>query len=193
MRQLIPLAVVAALLGVHATAAAQGTQREPAPPDITFSAGLGKGSAALVCGFCAGGGQGSYSGMLGAQRPLRRGTRLGLEIGWWMHASGGATRSVIGAVPVVHLIPSGDGPFFMKVGVGAARFIANSEDEELATTAPAGLLGLGYELRVSSRYAVVPYVTWLRGNGGDMRLNGALVTARGGLSLLQYGLAIAGR
>jgi hypothetical protein len=190
-----PLTLAAALAGLllPVMLAAQGNAGPTAPRGMTFTLGIGQGSASLVCGFCAGSGQGSVSGLLGVQRPFRRGARLGVEIDWWVHASGGATRTVLGAVPVVHLLPSAGGPFFIKIGVGVARFMASSDDEELATTAPTGLLGLGYEMRMSSQYALVPYVSWLRGQAGSMRLNGALVTSRGGLSLLQYGLAIASR
>ena len=73
------------------------------------------------------------------------------------------------------------------------RFSASSDEEELRTTAISGVLGVGYEFRLSNRNVLVPYVSWLSGSGGDMRLNGALVTPFGGLSLLQYGLALSKR
>jgi hypothetical protein len=82
------------------------------------------------------------------------------------------------------------GAFFLKLGLGVSRFAASSDEEELRTTAMSGVIGAGYEFRLSNRTALVPYVSWLSGQRGSMRLNGAQVTPFGGVSLLQYGLAL---
>jgi hypothetical protein len=82
---------------------------------------------------------------------------------------------------------------FVTFGMGIGRYAASSDSEELRSTAVSGILGAGYELRVAPRALVIPYVSWLNAGGGHLRLNGALVTPRSGLSLLQYGIALARR
>jgi hypothetical protein len=159
----------------------------------SFTLGLSKGSGALTCAFCSGDGKGGIAGMLSIEVPFQRAMRAGIEADWWMHSGGGSSRTVFAAIPVVHFYKSANSPLFFKVGLGIGRYSASSEEEELRTTALSGVVGAGYEFRLSNRNVLIPYVSWVSGAGGDMRLNGALVTPRGGLSLLQYGLAFSKR
>lgn len=163
------------------------------PARRSFTVGVSKGAGALTCTFCSGEGKGGLAGMFGVEQPFRRSIRLGLEVDWWMHSGGGASRSVIAAMPVFHFYAAPTSPFFFKLGLGLGRYAASSEEEELRTTALSGVIGAGYEFRLSNRNALVPYVSWVSGAGGDMRLNGALVTPYGGLSLMQYGIAFSKR
>ena len=96
-------------------------------------------------------------------------------------------------MPVFHFHVAPASPRFLKAGLGVGRVTASSDEEELRTTALSGVVGVGYEFRLSNRSALVPYLSWVSGTGGDMRLNGALVTPRGGLSLIQYGIAFSKR
>lgn len=185
---------LAALLAGSPLAAGAQASSPAAPGSRGFATaiGIGKGSASLVCAFCAGDGLGSFAGTLGATAPLRRGVRWGVEANWWLHGSGGVRRSIVGAAPLLQLYPSGGGRLFLKLGLGFGRFQASSDEEELRAESLVGLVGAGYELRLAD-HAIVPYWTLLRGSGGSMRLNGVLVPGAGGLSLLQYGVAIGSR
>jgi hypothetical protein len=191
MRPSLLLLTSVALLALARDAAAQ---RPAAPaPRTSFSVGLSKGAGALTCPFCTGEGKGGLAGLLGVERTYRPGIRVGVEADWWLHSGGGSTRSVLGLAPVAHLYMSKSSPLFIKLGVGIARFTASSDEEELRTTAVAGVLGTGYEFQLSDRAMVIPYLSWLSGNGGTMRLNGAQVTPLGGVSLLQIGVALSKR
>jgi hypothetical protein len=159
----------------------------------SFTLGLSKGSGALTCAFCSGEGKGGIAGMLSIETPFRRTMRAGIEADWWMHSGGGSSRSVFAAIPVVHFYKSAGSPLFFKVGLGLGRYTASSDEEELRTTALSGVIGAGWEFRLSNRNVLIPYASWVSGAGGDMRLNGALVTPQGGLSLLQFGLAFSKR
>jgi hypothetical protein len=183
--------VVLALVLAGTQSAAQSPGQVDRRLSTTF--GLSKGAGALTCSFCTGEGKGGFAGMLGVESTWRRGVRLGLELDWWMHRSAGASRSVAAAAGVVHLYPAPGGPFFLKVGMGLGRFSIGSDEEELYATSRIGTVGLGYDIRVSGRTMVVPYVSRLSGGGGTMRLNGEVVTPRSGLSLLQYGIAVSRR
>jgi len=192
MRRQTSWITLATLLACASPGAQAQDAPGPASRGLTAFVGAGKGSASLVCRFCASDGLGSFAGTLGVTNRFRRGMRLGGELHWWLQASGGVTRAVLGAMPTVQLYPSASGRFFIKAGLGVARFQASSDEEELRTESLVGLLGLGYELRILE-HAVVPYLSWMSGSGGSMRLNGALVTNQGGVALLQYGLALAVR
>jgi hypothetical protein len=168
-------------------------QKGPAPRRVSATIGISKGAGALTCPFCTNEGKGGLAGLIGVERSMRPGLRVGLEADWWMHSDGDASRSVLAAVPVAHLYPKPNGSFFFKLGVGIARYSASSDEEELRTTAVAGVVGVGHEIRISGRNVVIPYLSYLSGHGGTIRLNGAQVTPLGGLSLLQYGLALSKR
>jgi hypothetical protein len=160
---------------------------------MSTTIGLSKGAGALTCPFCTNEGKGGLAGLLGVETTWRPGIRIGVEADWWMHSGGGASRSVLAAVPVAHLYPNRSSKLFFKLGVGIGRFTASSDEEELRTTAVSGVLGAGYEFNLSSRNVLVPYVSLLRGSGGTMRLNGSQVTPLGGVSLFQYGVALSRR
>ena len=168
-------------------------QQPAAGRRTSFTLGVSKGAGALTCTFCSDEGKGGIAGMVGIETPFRRAIRLGFEADWWMHSGGGSSRSVLAAMPVFHLYPWPTSAVFFKAGLGVGRYAASSDEEELRTTALSGVVGIGYDIRLSNRNALVPYVSWVRGTGGDMRLNGAHVTPYGGLSLLQYGLAFSKR
>ncbi|HEX9562592.1 MAG TPA: hypothetical protein VF981_01425 [Gemmatimonadaceae bacterium] len=192
MTRPVASALTALLLAVTGLAQAQ-TPRADGRRGVTATIGVGRGSAALTCAFCARTGQRSYAGTLSLERAVRPGIRAGVEIDWWWHTASGVTRSVLAGAPVVRLYPSGSGGFFLKAGVGIGRLMSSSDEEELGVSAVTGVAGAGYELRWSQQYAAVPYVSVVSGRGGTMRLNGARITAQGGLWLLQYGMALSFR
>jgi hypothetical protein len=187
MRFLVRSVVLVAVMAAANLAGAQA--RSSVPRDQSITLGLSKGAGALTCPFCTGTGKGGVAGLLSIDRSFRRGVRLGLELDWWMHAGASDSRSVMAAIPMVQFYPASAGPLFLKVGFGVSRFSATSDEEELRTIAPSGIIGLGWEFRLSQHSLLVPYVSWLNGAGGNMRLNGAHVTDFGGVTLLQYGIA----
>jgi hypothetical protein len=191
MRQsVVLLTAIVLLVPVRAAAA----QRQSAPPSRVYTTlGLSKGAGALTCQFCTGEGKGGFAGFVGIQKTMAAGVHLGGEADWWMHSGGGSTRSVLAVAPVAHLYLSKSSPLFIKIGLGVARFTASSEEEELRTTTVAGVTGAGYEFRLANHFVVIPYLSWMGGRTGTMRLNGAEVTHLGGVSLLQYGVALSKR
>jgi hypothetical protein len=176
------------------TFAGTATAQKPAGARrVSATLGLSKGAGALRCSFCTGEGKGGLAGMIGVETGFRRGVSLGVEANWWVHSGGGSTRSLLAVLPVMHFHTAPSSPLFLKTGLGVGRFSASSDEEELHTTAVSGLLGAGYEVRLSNAKVLVPYVSWMYGGAGTMRLNGARVTSLGGLSLFQYGLALSTR
>jgi hypothetical protein len=187
------LSTVAIAACALATFAGALSAQAPSSKRVSYTIGISKGAGALTCPFCTNEGKGGLAGVLGMETTWRPGIRLGIEADWWMHSGGGSSRSVLAAAPVTHLYLNRSSPIFLKLGVGIARFTASSDEEELRTTAMSGLLGVGYEIRLSGRNVLVPYVSYLSGSGGTMRLNGSQVTPLGGVSLLQYGFALSRR
>jgi|SRR5688572_15553034 len=191
MRPSVVLLTAIILIAPTREAAAQ---RQSNPPSRVYTTvGLSKGAGALTCPFCTGEGKGGIAGFVGVQKTMAQGVHLGGEAQWWMHSGGGSTRSVFAVAPVAHLYLSKSSPLFIKIGVGIARFSASSDEEELRTTTVAGVTGAGYEFRLANHFVVIPYLGWMGGRTGTMRLNGAEVTPLGGVSLLQYGVALSKR
>ena len=182
------------VLSILASARDAAAQRQASPPSRVYTTvGLSKGAGALTCQFCTGEGKGGVAGFVGIQKTMAVGVHLGAEADWWMHSGGGSTRSVVAIAPVAHLYLTKSSPVFIKLGVGIARFTASSDEEELRTTTIAGVTGAGYEFRLANHFVVIPYLSWVGGQTGTMRLNGAEVTNLGGVSLLQYGVALSKR
>ena len=168
-------------------------QQPSASRGTSFTFGLSRGAGALTCSYCTEASESGLSGIVGVETRFRPAVRLGLEGEWWMHSSNGTSQSVLAALPVMHFYATPSSALFFKLGLGIGRYTASSDEEELRTTALSAMVGAGYEFRLANRNALVPYVSWLRGGRGTMRLNGARVTPYSGLSLLQYGLAFSKR
>jgi hypothetical protein len=185
--------IVLAVLALITNADIAVAQTSGVTKRMSYTLGISKGSGALTCPFCTNEGKGGIAGMVGMETTWRPGIRLGFEADWWMHSGGGSSRSVLAAAPVTHLYLNRSSPFFLKLGVGIARFTASSDEEELRTTAMSAVVGAGYEFRLSGRNVLIPYLSFISGSGGTMRLNGSQVTPLGGVSLLQYGFALSRR
>lgn len=185
--------VLAAIVAVTMSSTnLMGQARQPSDVRrVLATFGLSSGAAALTCAFCQDDDKGSIAGLIGFETRVRPDMLAGVEVHWYRHTGGGITRSVLALVPAAHVYPLARRPVFLKVGIGLARFAVSAEDEELHTAVVAGLIGTGVDFRISPAYVLTPYVTWLSGSGGTMRLNGAPVTSHAGLTLRQYGLAIA--
>lgn len=184
--------LLAAALVLITNGRVAGAQERPADTRrVLATFGLSSGSAALTCAFCNGDDKGSIAGLVGFETRLRSDVLAGVDVHWYRHTGGGITRSVLGLVPAVHVYPMARRTVFLKAGLGLAQFAVSSEDEELHTNVIAALVGVGVDIRLTPAYVLTPYVTWLRGGGGRMRLNGATVTEHAGLLLRQYGLAVA--
>ena len=186
-------AFLIASLALVTFAGVSSAQSASSAKRVSYTIGISKGAGALTCPFCTNEGKGGVAGMVGMETTWRPGIRLGLEADWWMHSGGGSSRSVLAAAPVAHLYLNRKSPLFLKIGVGIARFTASSDEEELRTTATSAVVGAGYEFRLSGRNVLIPYLSMVNGSGGTMRLNGSQVTPLGGVSLIQYGVALSRR
>jgi hypothetical protein len=120
---------------------------------------------------------------------MRRNIRWGIDLYWWRHRRDGITRSAAAITPAAIFFPFQNRQIFLKAGVGLAQFTASTEEEELRAVPLAGMVGAGYEIPLSQKYSLIPYVSYVSGGGGTMRLNGERVTSDAGMSLRQYGLA----
>jgi len=179
-------------LGAQAPAGPTQLQRPTADGRVFWgSLGMSVGRAALTCRFCTEEARSSYAGALAFGMRVRGRTRVGLELQGWRYANTQATRRVYAAAPVVQVYPWRQQPVFIKVGFGAASFSSSDGEDRLSNTSFAAIVGGGVEIPVTPNYVLTPYITFLTGAGGSLRLNDDLVTHASGVTLLQYGLAIA--
>ena len=154
------------------------------------SVGLSEGRAALTCGFCTERMRSSYAGTLAFGVRVRGRTLLGVELQGWRYANHDATQRVYAAAPVGYLYPWRR-PVYVKAGLGVASFASTDGEDRLSNTSLAGVVGAGFDVRLTPNYVLTPYLSFLNGAGGTMRLNDETVTKASGVRLLQYGVAVA--
>jgi hypothetical protein len=192
MRTTVLSLAVAGLVTLGAeTLSAQGATTAPTTRRFWATLGVSGGEAALTCGFCTGRTQTSFAGMLAVGTTYRRRTLVGLEAQGWRYANDGVTRRVYAAMPVAQFYPVARTTLFFKTGLGLAQFVSSDGEETLKATAVSGMIGGGFEVRLTPNYILVPYLSYVGGAGGTMRLDEDRVTGSAGVSLFQYGVAIA--
>jgi hypothetical protein len=192
MRTIVLSLAVAGLMSLSADGlSAQGTAQAPSTRRFWAALGVSGGEAALTCEFCTGRTQTSFAGMLAVGTTYRRRTLIGLEGQAWRYANDGVTRRVYAAMPIAQFYPVARTTLFFKTGLGFAQFVASDGEESLEATAVAGMVGGGFEVRLTPNYVLIPNLSYLGGAGGTMRLDDERVTGSAGVSLFQYGVAIA--
>jgi hypothetical protein len=170
---------------------AQSSTATPTPRRFWAAVGVSGGEAALTCQFCTGRTKTSYAGVLSFGTRVRPRMLVGVEAQAWRHANHDVTRRVYAAMPIAQFYPFARVPLHFKTGLGVAQFVSSDGEDVLETTAVSAMVGAGYEIRMTANYVLVPYMSYLGGAGGAMRLNEELVTRSSGVSLFQYGFAIA--
>jgi hypothetical protein len=192
MRTFVLSLAAAGLMTVGADAlSAQGSTASPTNRRFWAAIGVSGGEAALTCGFCTGRTQTSFAGMLAFGTTYRRRSLIGIEAQGWRYANDGVTRRVYAAMPIAQFYPIAKTTLFFKTGLGLAQFVSSDGEAALEATAVSGMLGGGFEVRLTPNYVLVPYLSYLGGAGGTMRLDDERVTRSAGVSLFQYGVSIA--
>ena len=98
--------------------------------------------------------------------------RLGGEILGWIDDQGGRTESLTSVLFITQLYPSASAGFYLKGGLGLGRNEVDFHDGfGVGDTGFAGLLGAGWEVRVSRRLYLSPALDLVQqrytGRGGD--------------------------
>lgn len=190
MRHAVALALTM-FLPAGTAAQAPATAPPPTRQGFTLGVGLGAGSGELtseVLGVSSKAERridaSAYVMIGGAIKPN---LTLAGEVSGWRHSEGGAGASLVFASVVALVYPSATCGFFFKGGGGVARTELSALGTTVDATGSAGLLGLGYDIRVSRGFALSPYVNVLL--MPNFEVAGSPGVKIGG-NLLQAGLAL---
>ena len=163
----LSLAVTTALMLVPARARAQ----EP-PAGLIEVSESSRSGFWLGLGFGAGGESFDLRPSVGYSQVLYRPTvslrlggtvsqrlRLGGEVMTWINEVGPAVESLSSALFIAQLYPFSRSGLYLKGGIGIGRNSVEFDDGfDQGDTGFAGLIGAGYELRLSRRYFLVPSI-----------------------------------
>lgn len=149
---------------------------------------LGNATASLSCSVCRD--MSDRSVAAGLTLGVRQTSRmyLGIQLDGWYRFSGGENDRIYSVGPLVQYYPNGKRPLFVRLGLGWAGFLATDEDENISSRSVAAQLGVGYDFAISQSYLLTPFVSYMRGAGGRLTVNGENATLPAGVELLQYGL-----
>jgi hypothetical protein len=151
---------------------------------------LGNATASIACGICRDISDRSVAaGLTLGVRQTRR-TYLGVQMDGWYHFKAGENDRVYAVGPTVQYYPGARRPFFVRLGMSWATYLATDEDESLSSRSVAAQVGLGYDFVVSRSYLLTPFASYMRGGGGRLSLNGERASVPTGVEMLQYGLQV---
>ncbi len=209
------LALVLAAAGAAGPLQAQPAARSapgavPAPPvaaglpadarrGIWYGGGLGAGAGSLRCGICADEADGGTAGYLRVGATLTRALLLGVEGTGWQRSAGEGRRRLLALTGGAWWYPSERHGYYVRGGVGIARWRAWSEEEAVVTEALALTLGAGYEVRVNPSLSIVPFVAatgsadgalWLEERDGNVAFQRTRLPAGGHTLLVQIGIGL---
>ena len=144
----------------------------PARRGFWIGAGAGWGSANFSCSACSNrlGGVVAY---VNAGATLSPRALLGGELSGWINAENGLQQRLTFLTIVGVLYPQVKGGLFLKGGIGATWFVGESGIDDLTATAPAFVLGTGYELNIGSGWLVVPFFNFYVTTNATFEIDGA--------------------
>lgn len=178
--------------GLLLAAASLDAQARPNTRDkFWISFGFGVGSSGAECANCSEDRTTGFSGYLRMGGTVSPNVLLGGESSGWRHSEAGLDESLGFVNFIAMFYPSRTGAFYLKIGLGGMSYRADDGANELTATAPAGIVGLGYEFRVKRNMSVVPFFNSLATSSVNARLNGQTVpTDDIQVTLVQLGVGL---
>jgi hypothetical protein len=169
----MPLGRMAALAAVLFLLSSPLGAQDPLPRDgLTIAFGLGGGTRGLDCTGCDVDREGGATAFLFVGGTINPRLTLGAELNGWGKAEDDIEQSVASAMAVAHFYPRASRGLFVSGGVGLTAMAVDQTPDEFRTDGFGFQLGAGYDIRVARGLSLSPYLTWVRGIGGDGTENG---------------------
>ena len=121
--------------------------------------GAGWGTAGLICDVCFDERAEGFGGYVSAGGSVSSRVVLGAEVSGWFNSDQDLQQRLTFVSLVGVFYPQREPGLFFKAGVGAVWFLGETLIEDLTATAPAFLVGAGYELSIGSGWYVAPFLT----------------------------------
>jgi hypothetical protein len=186
--------LVAAVALLTAFVAPLGAQQAPLREGTLVEAGFGGGWAGAGCRGegCMFQNENGWSGYVQVGHPITQEFTLGAEYSRWSKAQYGGHGHFDLYTAVVQWYPE-SGRFFWKGGAGYGRTRYVQSLVDAAAIEQDGLvyqIGIGYDMPVSRRVALTPYVKIASTLQGAARVEGVQRQGKFSSNILQYGFAI---
>jgi hypothetical protein len=174
------------LLLVPTLAMAQGKAQSRQGFGISF--GLGSGSAGISCDGCSSDRENGMSGYLRIGGLVRPNLFVAGESNGWLKSEAGVDEMISFLSAVAQWYPSVAKGWYAKGGLGVSVYSATDGTDDMSATAGAITLGGGYDYRMGTNFSLTPFVNYLYGMEGDVKVNGTATGGKFGPNVLQLGL-----
>lgn len=188
------LGCAAVMLSSARVVAAQGTPSGQRA-GFWYSVGVGEGWARVSCNICRADHQPGLSAHLRLGGGLSRTVLIAGEVAAWRRNVNGVRQSLASVGAAAYWYPGRrPGPFYLKGGIGYVTHHADDGTDAITSTGLGPQLGAGYELPVSRSMMLAPYFNVAYGSlFGGVKFNGAQAVDHATVTLIQVGVALAGR
>jgi hypothetical protein len=183
MRILLSSAVAIGLIAGAPPAAAQG---------FWAGVGLGSGMHVVGCEICRGDGNGGWAARVALGGTLSRHLQIGAELHGWTDKSDDIRSNAWSIMPALYWYPGTTTPYYFVGGIGLVGFKSSDQNESMSSSSMGMTVGLGYDLRLASRYAVTTFVTYTGSFLANLKHERTDV-ADAQLSLIQFGIGFTRR
>ncbi len=177
-----------------AKAISSTSSQSPAGSQAGFWMGLGSGwgSTGISCSACTNERFGGVSGYVSAGVTVTPNVLLGGEFTGWWTSQVGADEHMTFFTLVGLFYPEPAGGFYLKGGLGAMWYAGDDGTVEITATAPAVIIGAGYEFRLGPTLVLSPFLHYFTTTNAKFELNGQSPgDAEIKFNLLQLGAGIA--
>lgn len=195
MRRRIERVVLLAALCVGAAGAAQaqlkGVEEPSRRQGFWFAIGAASGSLGISCSGCGDHRETGASATVRIGGTLSPHWLLGGEIDGWAKSQSGVNLAFANVALVASWYPSRTGGFFLKLGIGAARYTEDDGTDKTELTGGSGLFGLGFDIPVGTSFAITPYLNSIATSDSKVKMNGVSVPLVSlNPNLVQLGVAL---
>jgi hypothetical protein len=183
MRLRSPATLAAGLLLLAPPLAAQG---------FWAGVGLGTGLQQVACDICRGEGNGGWAARVALGGTLSPHLLIGGELHGWTDKTDDVRFTFYSVTPALYWYPSTRIPYYFLGGVGLVGFRAADENENMSSSSMGLTVGLGYEMRVTSGYAISSFVSYTGSFLANLKYDRTDI-ADAQVSLLQVGIGFTRR
>jgi hypothetical protein len=177
------VALAAAFLLLASPLAAQG---------FWAGVGLGTGMQQVGCDICNGDRNGGWAARVALGGTLSRHLLIGAELHGWTDKTDDIRFNSYSIMPALYWYPSTRTPYYFLGGLGLVGFRASDENESMSSSSMGVTVGLGYEIRLASDYAITSFFTYTGSFLANLKYDRTDI-ANAQLSLFQVGIGFVRR